>query len=115
MIFTTVANQTEKEYFMELIKENKVSINKINDNTYKLCDDRFNHLEWNLEVEDNIYILSCKDIYQEFKIYLTMNKELTTINKAWYNGKTYKSEKFLKKYNQLMVFANSFVNFGLLN
>jgi hypothetical protein len=110
----TVLNTTKKNDFMKLLGENKVSINKINENTYKLSDDTFNHLEWILEVEEENYILSCKDEYEEFQIYLTMEGNNTTITKACQNGKTYKSDKYFKKFSYIMMFANCFVYFGII-
>lgn len=114
MIFTTIINRTNKNEFISMIKDNKINIEKSQDNEWLLVNNIWHH-EYKLMKEENNYILSYKDNYDEFSIYLTMDKDNTTISKAVSNGKTYKSEKFLKKYNQLMIFANCFTNFGLLN
>ena len=74
-----------------------------------------NTLKYNLEYKDDkTFDLSYKDNYDNFIVNLIIEESLTTINKAIHNNKNYKSDRLLKRYNNLAIMVNSFVNFGLV-
>lgn len=110
-----IKNVTDKDYFMEAIKEGKLKVDNVEKNKWILQDCVCNTLKYSLEYKDDkTFDLSYKDNYDSFIVNFTIKESLTTINKANHNNKNYKSDRLLKKFNNLAILINSFVNFGLV-
>lgn len=110
-----INNVTDKNNFMEAIKDGKLKIDKVEKNKWVLQHCIFNNLIYNLEYKDDkTFNLSYKDSYDNFTVNFTIEESLTIINKAKVNNKNCKADRFLKKYDSLAIMVNSFVNFGYI-
>jgi hypothetical protein len=108
-----INNVTDKNNFMEAIKDGKLKINKVGKNKWILQHCVFNNLIYNLEYKDDkTFNLSYRDSYNNFTLNFTIEESLTIINKAKVNNKNCKADRVLKKYDSLAIMVNSFVNFG---
>ena len=112
-----VKNVTDKNEFLKAMEKGLFGIELVEDQdgkkVYKISDKRANRLDYILHKFENNYVIEYDGCDATFTVYCTMKNNYFDITEAKQNGKTYKSERYLKKFNHVCMFANCFVAFGL--
>lgn len=107
-----ITNTTKKVDFLKAIENGIYEIEAVQNGMYKISDNRFNKVTWELKKEDLGYSVSYRGAIDPFTVYFAMEQDEFDIVKATINGKTYKADKFLKKFSHVCILANCFINFG---
>lgn len=110
-------NMTNKEEFLNACEAGffeleVVDVKENGEKAYRMSDKRLNTVSWFLSGSDNYYAISHSG-NESFIVYCFMEKNKVRINEAYHNGKTYRAERFLKKFETVCLLANCFVQFGL--
>ena len=110
-----ITNTTQKVDFLKAVENGIYRIEVIQNGMYRISDNSLNKVSWELRKEDLGYSVSYKGAIDPFKVYFTMEQENINVFKATINGKTYKADKFLKKFSHVCIIANCFINFRFCN
>lgn len=105
---TGIIGFNKDKFLIDLKNHPQVDLIKINDN--KFIWENFYH-RYIITKENNEFMVECK----EWTIYLQMDEEKTIIHKAIEGNKTYKAERFLHKYINIISSMTCFYRSGLLN
>ena len=112
-----IENTTNKNEFLKAMEKSLFAIELLEDQygkkVYKISDKRANRLDYILHKFENNCAIEYDGLDATFTVYCTMESNYFDITEAKQNGKTYKSERYLKRFGHVCMFANCFVAFGL--
>ena len=108
-----IENMTNINDFLEAMKNGYYTMEKIvrGDRTsYIITDKRFNPVSYKLFKNQFGYNVLYRDSFGQFVLFLDMNDNNIKLKQVHSNGRCYKAPKYLKKYVNVAMLANLFVN-----
>jgi len=112
---TSFLQSCEKGLYSIESLENKENGTKV----YQLNDNTLNDLSWILHKCEKHYVIEYKGEppfkhgFEPYMLTIEVNEDKVKLTELHRNGKNYKSEKYLKKYLNIGLFASCFIKFGL--
>ena len=108
-----IENMTNINDFLEAMKNGYYTMEKIvrGDRTsYIITDKRFNPVSYKLIKDQFGYSVNYQDSFGHFTLFLDMNDNNIELKQVRSNGRHYKVPKYLKKYVNVAMLANLFIN-----
>lgn len=112
-----IQNMANKENFIKAYDDGLFEIElmkkeETGKKVYRFSDNRLNTVSWILHKYEN----KCAIEYNgdvPFTVYCSMDNNNIEIDHAIMNGKTYRADRYLKKFEVVCILTNCFTNFGL--
>ena len=106
-------NMTNINDFLEAMRKGYFAMEKVvsdNSVSYVITDQRFNPVSYKLFKDQFGYSVNYQDSFGHFTLFLDMNDNNIELKQVRSNGRNYKAKKYLKKYVNVAMLANLFVN-----
>ena len=106
-------NMTNINDFLEAMRKGYFAMEKVvsdNSVSYVITDQRFNPIQYKLFKNQFGYNVLYRDSFGQFVLFLDMNDNNIKLKQVHSNGRCYKAPKYLKKYVNVAMLANLFVN-----
>ena len=113
MILMEFKNMTNINDFLEAMRKGYFAMEKVvsdNSVSYVITDQRFNPVSYKLFKNQFGYNVLYRDSFGQFVLFLDMNDNNIKLKQVHSNGRCYKAPKYLKKYVNVAMLVNLFVN-----